>query len=166
VLDDGATAPEVGDGHSLVWCEPPTMALDPIVQMMGGRIWVVSTPGQVSAFHFTSSFGMAAPSGSQRPMETAHLTGHVLPRERRFLHILLAEDNAVNQLVASRLLQKQGHHVVTSGNGREALERLSQEPFDVILMDVQMPEMDGFQATAAIRKKEATTGARIPIIAP
>jgi len=58
VLDDGATAPEVGDGHSLVWCEPPTMALDPIVQMMGGRIWVVSTPGQGSAFHFTSSFGV------------------------------------------------------------------------------------------------------------
>ena len=58
MLDDGATAPEVGDGHSLVWCEPPTMALDPIVQMMGGRIWVVSTPGQGSAFHFTSSFGV------------------------------------------------------------------------------------------------------------
>ena len=90
---------------------------------------------------------------------------HVLPRERWTLRILLAEDNAVNQLVASRLLQKQGHYVVTCGNGREALELLEQERFDLILMDVEMPEIDGYEATATIRKKEETTGARIPIIA-
>ena len=89
----------------------------------------------------------------------------VLPKERGSLHILLAEDNTVNQLIASRLLEKQGHHVVTSGNGREALERLDKERFDLILMDVEMPEIDGFEATATIRKQEETTGARIPIIA-
>ncbi|HEV8407926.1 MAG TPA: ATP-binding protein, partial [Sphingomicrobium sp.] len=156
--DDSTTRRFGGTGLGLTICRK-------LVQMMGGRIWVVSTSGLGSAFHFTSSFGMAAPSGSQKPMETAQPTGHLLPRERRSLRILLAEDNAVNELVASRLLQKQGHHVVTSGDGREALERLSQEPFDLIQMDVQMPEMDGFQATAAIRKEEATTGAHIPIIA-
>jgi CheY-like chemotaxis protein len=93
------------------------------------------------------------------------LTGHLLPPERRSLRILLAEDNVVNQLVASRLLQKRGHFVVTSGNGREAIERLEQEHFDLILMDVEMAEVDGYEATATIRRKEATTGAHIPIIA-
>jgi two-component system sensor histidine kinase/response regulator len=71
----------------------------------------------------------------------------------------------VNQLIASRLLEKRGHHVVTSGNGREALERLDKEHFDLVLMDIEMPEIDGFEATATIRKKEETTGARVPIIA-
>jgi CheY-like chemotaxis protein len=105
-------------------------------------------------------------TGSTRPETTrSPVTGHAVREERRTLRILLAEDNPVNQLVASRLLEKQGHHVVTCGNGRQALERLDQERFDLILMDVEMPEIDGFEATATIRKKEETTAARIPIIA-
>jgi two-component system sensor histidine kinase/response regulator len=68
-------------------------------------------------------------------------------------------------LIALRLLEKHGHHVVTCGNGREALERLDKERFDLILMDIEMPEIDGFEATATIRKKEEATGFRIPIIA-
>jgi CheY-like chemotaxis protein len=105
-------------------------------------------------------------TGSTRPETTpSPVTGHAVREERRKLRILLAEDNPVNQLVASRLLEKQGHHVVACGNGRQALERLDQERFDLILMDVEMPEIDGFEATATIRMKEATTGARIPIIA-
>jgi two-component system sensor histidine kinase/response regulator len=104
--------------------------------------------------------------GSTRPRATQALVSeHVLPQPRRSLRILLAEDNAVNQLIASRLLEKQGHHVVTSGNGREALEQLDKERFDLMLMDVQMPEIDGFEATAMIRKKEEGTRAHIPIIA-
>ncbi|MFI5246780.1 MAG: response regulator, partial [Gemmatimonadales bacterium] len=90
---------------------------------------------------------------------------HAMPAERTGLRILLAEDNVVNQLVASRVLARHGHHVVTCGNGREALERLGGERFDLILMDVEMPELDGFEATAAIRNTEKTTGAHIPIIA-
>jgi signal transduction histidine kinase/DNA-binding response OmpR family regulator len=81
------------------------------------------------------------------------------------LRILLAEDNPVNQHLAQRLLQKRGHQVVLVGNGREALAALEMRGFDLILMDVQMPEMDGFEATAAIREKERISGAHIPIVA-
>jgi two-component system, sensor histidine kinase and response regulator len=81
------------------------------------------------------------------------------------LHILLAEDNRVNQTLAMRLLAKRGHTVVIAGDGREALAALDRESFDLVLMDVQMPEMDGFEATAAIRAREKDTGTHIPIVA-
>ncbi len=80
-------------------------------------------------------------------------------------HILLAEDNAVNQKLAVRMLEKRGHTVAVANDGREALAALENESFDLVLMDVQMPEMDGFEATAAIREKESATGEHIPIIA-
>jgi PAS domain S-box-containing protein len=93
-----------------------------------------------------------------------------VPRPRivvtaRPLHILLAEDNDINQIMAVNLLENWGHRVVVANNGREALETLEKESFDVVLMDVQMPEMDGFKATAAIREKERTNGGHLPIIA-
>jgi CheY-like chemotaxis protein len=75
------------------------------------------------------------------------------------------EDNAVNQVLAVRLLEKRGHKVVVAANGREALAALRQDAFDLVLMDVQMPEMDGFEATAEIRKLEAAAGGHLPIIA-
>jgi two-component system sensor histidine kinase/response regulator len=81
------------------------------------------------------------------------------------LRILLAEDNRVNQTLAMRLLEKHGHTVVIASDGREALAALNRESFDLVLMDVQMPEMDGFEATAAIRDREKDTGAHIPIVA-
>jgi PAS domain S-box-containing protein len=94
----------------------------------------------------------------------ALVTRHSL-REGKSLRILLAEDNLVNQTTASRVLQKQGHSVVTAANGREALDRLKTEPFDLVLMDVQMPDLDGFQATEAIRKDEEMSGGHLPIVA-
>jgi two-component system, sensor histidine kinase and response regulator len=81
------------------------------------------------------------------------------------LHILLAEDNEINQALTVRLLEKRGHTVVVTRNGREAFHAVQRQTFDVVLMDVQMPEMDGLTATAAIREIEQTTGAHIPIIA-
>jgi PAS domain S-box-containing protein len=93
------------------------------------------------------------------------ITRHSLRETRRKLHILLAEDNPVNQKLAERLLEKRGHTVVVAGNGREALAALAAQFFDLVLMDVQMPEVGGFEATAAIRDGEKNTGKHLPIIA-
>jgi len=88
------------------------------------------------------------------------------PRERKdAMKVLLAEDNAVNRTLAKKLLEKQGHSVIVAENGREVLALLERESVDLVLMDVQMPELDGLEATAAIREKEKVTAAHLPIIA-
>ena len=81
------------------------------------------------------------------------------------LRVLLVEDNFINQKVASRMLEKNGHTVVTVNNGKEALDILADQQFDAVLMDVQMPEMDGLEATAAIRASEQGTDRHLPIVA-
>ncbi|HLJ57256.1 MAG TPA: response regulator, partial [Chthonomonadaceae bacterium] len=86
-------------------------------------------------------------------------------KRRRSLRVLLAEDNPVNQRLARRLLEKRGHRPTVVCNGAEALAAAQREPFDLILMDVQMPEMDGFEATAAIRAMERRSGRHTPIVA-
>jgi len=93
------------------------------------------------------------------------VTRHSLREDRRHLRILLAEDNPVNQMVAVRLLEKMGHTVMVVANGREAVLMSEEQEFGLVLMDVQMPEMDGFEATRVIREREATTHKHIPIIA-
>ena len=96
------------------------------------------------------------------------ITRYSLPDQSDFLrslHVLLAEDNLVNQKIVTRLLEKRGHHVVLVGNGEEALGALAQRPFDLVLMDVHMPGMDGIEATMAIREKEKSTGLHQPVIA-
>ena len=100
--------------------------------------------------------------------ETQMITSTVLEHSRdanAALMVLLAEDNAVNQKLATRLLEKRGHSVVVAKNGREALEAIRNAEYDLVLMDVQMPEMDGIEATAALRAAERETGRHLPVIA-
>jgi CheY-like chemotaxis protein len=105
--------------------------------------------------------GRRAQQGQPAPL----VTRHSLREGHRSLRVLLAEDNAVNQVLASRLLEKHGHTVVVASNGRKALEALERQKFDLVVMDVSMPEMDGFETAAAIRAREGETGSHIPIIA-
>jgi CheY-like chemotaxis protein len=85
---------------------------------------------------------------------------------RRRLRVLVAEDNVINQLLMRRMIEKVGDEVLVAGNGREAVAMLEARPFDVVFMDVQMPELDGIGATAEIRRRESVTGgARLPVIA-
>lgn len=99
----------------------------------------------------------------QKPAQV--VTRHTLRENRTPLRILLTEDNIVNQKLASRLLENQGHEVVVAADGSQALRALKTETFDLILMDAQMPVMDGFETTASIRELEKKTGGHIPIIA-
>jgi signal transduction histidine kinase/DNA-binding response OmpR family regulator len=99
------------------------------------------------------------------PSPTDHLQLGAPTGPRKALSLLLVEDNVVNQRLALRLLEKRGYHVTVAGNGLEAMDAVSRQPFDLILMDVQMPEMDGLAATAAIRERESGTGAHTPILA-
>jgi two-component system, sensor histidine kinase and response regulator len=109
---------------------------------------------------------LAVLSGRKTPAVAPSLvTRHSLRERRRSLNVLLAEDTRVNQEFVTRLLQKRGHRATVVSNGREALQALDKERFDLVLMDGQMPEMDGFEATAAIRTREKETGTHLPIIA-
>jgi two-component system, sensor histidine kinase and response regulator len=104
----------------------------------------------------------------QEGMALPLVTRYTLPDKGELLgslRILLAEDNRVNQKIALRMLEKRGHHAVLAANGKEALEALAQASFDLVLMDVHMPDMDGIEATIAIREKEKSTGLHQPVVA-
>jgi two-component system sensor histidine kinase/response regulator len=138
-----------------------------LVEMMGGSIWVESESGTGSRFHFTVRLRTVA-----TPTDVLHHPPDLVTYASRNqgdggkpLDIIVADDNRVNQKVATRLLEKRGHHVVQAGNGHEALAALAQNSFDLVLMDVHMPGMDGFETTRAIRELEKTTGRHQTIVA-
>ena len=135
---------------------------------MGGEIWIESDLGRGSQFHFTAHLGITdviddAVRRGQAAAPAASQSAPVMSGSS--LRVLLAEDNAVNRVVATRLIEKQGHHVEAATTGREALAALRQADYDVVLMDVQMPDMDGFEATRTIRETEQHTGRHQQIIA-
>jgi PAS domain S-box-containing protein len=141
-----------------------------LVMMMGGKIWVESEANEGSVFHFTARFALQKPKIGRVNRRRANSNSKsAVPYpdrdRRRKLHILVVEDNPINQLLAQRLLGKRGDTLVVANNGPEALALLESQPFDLILMDIQMPEMSGIEVTAAIREKEKGTGRHIPIIA-
>jgi signal transduction histidine kinase/CheY-like chemotaxis protein len=132
-----------------------------LVRLMGGDIGVESEPGRGTTFRF---FVIARPltiapdsqTGVSRPEQN---------RASRGLHVLLAEDNLINQKVALTLLKKRGHIVELASNGKEAVEKSRKQAFDLILMDLQMPDMDGWEATRLIRERERDGDVHVRIIA-
>jgi len=134
-----------------------------LAELMGGSIRIESEPARGTQVYLTLPFEIRA---AHRPIDRPDVvTRHIISEAHRSLRILVAEDNAVNRLLLTALLGKRGYTIVTVVKGREAVAAVTEEVFDIVLMDVQMPEMDGLEATAAIRKLEAESGAHVPIIA-
>ncbi len=157
---DGCTTRQYGGtGLGLAVCSR-------LVELMGGRIWLDERPGGGSRFQFTARFEPAEADIHDEPepvAATPELTSEPRSESSAALSILVAEDNPVNRLLAVRLLERAGHATQVVENGADAVRALAHERFDLVLMDVQMPVMDGLAATRAIRASE--TNRHTPIVA-
>lgn len=136
-----------------------------LVELMGGRLYVSSQEGMGSTFAFTiklpvAEAGEIAPESieSREPASAA-------ARSTRPLKLLVAEDNPINQRLILRMLERAGHAATVVETGREAVAATARESFDLVLMDVQMPDLDGIQATIQIRQREVLQGGHLPIVA-
>ena len=137
-----------------------------LVELMGGQIGVVSDVGKGSTFYFSVQLAPA------RALTNVSVELHALasavnpkPSGAHSLHILVAEDNVVNQRLASEFLKRDGHSIVVVGDGQQAVSAARDQAFDLVLMDVHMPAMDGLKATVEIRAAEHGTGKHLPIVA-
>ena len=139
-----------------------------LVNLMGGEIGVESAEGQGALFYFTIPFIVSEVQGVPLAVNVdfhESKTASVSAEKILSLRILLVEDNQANQKLASLILKKIGHVITIANNGKEAVEAVEKGNYDMVLMDCQMPEMDGFEATIAIREAEKLGNAHIPIIA-
>ncbi len=140
-----------------------------LVRLMQGQMRVQSQEGKGSAFHFVLRLGVP-PRRSSTDDHCERRRSVAMPvlssaAPERILRVLVADDNAANRILAERLLQKRGHCTTAARNGQQVLEAFRRHDFDVVLLDVQMPDMDGFATTAAIRRMERHSARRVPVIA-
>lgn len=142
-----------------------------LVEMMQGRIWVDSTPGKGSCFHFQAKFGLCSQQSETIGTTNVDLKNNTDERQtdasspNKELRTLLVDDNGTSRKVGEDILKMLGHCVTTVADGASAIELVKKQPFDLVMMDIEMPEMSGYEAARAIRRNGSVTGVRIPIIA-